>query len=91
MCMGPETKPLLKRGLRASKPTGTDSDQARVKAALAERVVEVIRRRRLTQLKAAACLDIDQPKVSRLVRGRWPEFSTPRLLRFLLCSDRMSR
>jgi predicted XRE-type DNA-binding protein len=61
----------------------TDADQARVKEALAERVVEAIRHRRLTQFATAACLAIDQPKVSRLVRGQWEEFSAPRLIRFL--------
>lgn len=76
-------EPQLKRGLRGARAIRTDADQARVKAALAERVVEAIRRRRLTQFAAAVCLEIDQPKVSRLVRGQWQEFSTSRLLRFL--------
>jgi predicted XRE-type DNA-binding protein len=67
----------------AATPLRAESDQARAKAALAGRVVETIRVRGLTQPAAAACLNIDQPKVSRLVHGQWREFSTPRLLRFL--------
>jgi predicted XRE-type DNA-binding protein len=65
-----------------AKSLRVDVDQTRLKAALAARVVEAIERRRLTQLAAPACMNIDQPKVSRLIRGQWQEFSTPRL-RFL--------
>ena len=43
--------------------------------------------RRETQTKAAGVLGIDQPKVSKLLRGRLGEFSTDRLLRFLTTLD----
>jgi predicted XRE-type DNA-binding protein len=40
--------------------------------------------RHLTQLEAAKLLDVDQPKISALVRGRLAGFSIDRLLRFLM-------
>lgn len=39
------------------------------KADLAIRITEAIRARRLTQTRAAPILKIDQPKISRLLRG----------------------
>ena len=58
-----------------------DEDLARAK--LAQRIAQIIASRRLTQSRAAAILEIDQPKVSALVRGKLEGFSTDRLLRFL--------
>src|SRR5437899_1040800 len=53
------------------------------KAGLAFRIAEVIRARRLTQSGAARILKIDQPKISRLLRGQLSGFSTERLMQFL--------
>src|SRR5579863_5750746 len=53
------------------------------KAGLAIRISAAIRARRLTQARAARILKIDQPKISRLLRGRLSGFSTERLMRFL--------
>ena len=53
------------------------------KADLAIRIAETIRARRLTQTRAACILKIDQPKISRLLRGRLSGFSTERLMHFL--------
>jgi predicted XRE-type DNA-binding protein len=53
------------------------------KADLAIRIASTIRARRLTQARAARILKIDQPKVSRLLRGRLSGFSTERLMHFL--------
>jgi predicted XRE-type DNA-binding protein len=53
------------------------------KAGLAIRIAGVIRARRLTQARAAGILKIDQPKVSRLLRGQLSGFSTERLMQFL--------
>jgi predicted XRE-type DNA-binding protein len=39
-----------------------------------------IRRRKLTQQRAAKLAGITQPELSRLVNGRWGGFSTDRLL-----------
>ena len=53
------------------------------KADLAIRIASAIRARRLTQARAARVLKIDQPKVSRLLRGQLSGFSTERLMHFL--------
>ena len=53
------------------------------KADLAIRIDEAIRARRLTQSHAAHILGIDQPKISRLLRGQLSGFSTERLMHFL--------
>jgi predicted XRE-type DNA-binding protein len=53
------------------------------KAELAIRIAEAIRARRLTQTRAARVLRIDQPKISRLLRGQLAGFSTERLMHFL--------
>jgi predicted XRE-type DNA-binding protein len=53
------------------------------KADLAIRIGEAIRERRLTQTRAAQVLRIDQPKISRLLRGQLSGFSTERLMYFL--------
>ena len=58
--------------------------EALAKAELARKIAELIAQRRLTQAAAAALLDIDQPKVSALVRGRLAGFSLDRLVRFLV-------
>ena len=54
-----------------------------VKSEIAARIVVIIEKRGLTQAKAAEILDIDQPSVSDLVRGRLRGFSSDRLFRFL--------
>jgi predicted XRE-type DNA-binding protein len=53
------------------------------KAELASRINQAIRQRRLTQAAAAELLGIDQPKVSRLLRGDLTNFSAERLIHFL--------
>jgi predicted XRE-type DNA-binding protein len=53
------------------------------KADLAIRIAETIHARRLTQTRVAHILKIDQPKISRLLRGQLSGFSTERLMRFL--------
>ena len=53
------------------------------KAELAFRISNLIRSRRLTQARAAQLLKIDQPKISRLLRGKLSGFSTERLMHFL--------
>ena len=44
------------------------------KAELASRIAQVLRQRRLTQAATAELLGIDQPKVSRLLRGYLTNF-----------------
>jgi predicted XRE-type DNA-binding protein len=60
-----------------------DADERLAKAALALRITEAVRSRRLTQMAVAGLLKIDQPKVSRLIRGQLSGFSTERLMHFL--------
>lgn len=60
-----------------------DPEERLAKAALVIRISEVIRDRRLTQTRAAQILKIDQPKISRLLRGQLSGFSTQKLMHFL--------
>ncbi|HEV2197202.1 MAG TPA: helix-turn-helix transcriptional regulator [Candidatus Acidoferrum sp.] len=60
-----------------------DAEERLAKAGLAVRISEAIRARRLTQTQAARILKIDQPKISRLLRGQLSGFSTERLMHFL--------
>ncbi|MCK5383687.1 MAG: XRE family transcriptional regulator [Gammaproteobacteria bacterium] len=58
-------------------------EEALVKARLAHVISDAISTRGMTQVDAAAFLGIDQPKVSRLVRGQLAGFSLDRLFRFV--------
>jgi len=58
-------------------------DLALAKAELVQRIRDIIVGRKLTQARAAEILDLDQPKVSALVRGRVEGYSIDRLFRFL--------
>jgi predicted XRE-type DNA-binding protein len=58
-------------------------EERTAKADLAIRIAETIRARRLTQARAAHILKIDQPKISRLLRGQLSGFPTERLMHFL--------
>jgi predicted XRE-type DNA-binding protein len=53
-------------------------------AELARKIGTLIAKRGLTQAAAAELLEIDQPKVSALARGRLAGFSLDRLVRFLV-------
>src|SRR5260370_24523004 len=58
-------------------------DLALAKAELVQRIRDLIAERKLTQVKAAKLLGLDQPNVSALVRGRVEGYSIDRLFRFL--------
>jgi len=60
-----------------------DADDLVVKADLVARIEAIIRDRGLTQVRAAALLGMDQPKVSAMLRGRLDRFSIERLVRAL--------
>lgn len=60
-----------------------DAEERMAKADLVMRIAEGVRTRRLTQAKAAALFGIDQPKVSRLLRGQLAGFSTDKLIHIL--------
>ena len=53
------------------------------KSELAARILQILQKRRLTQIAAGKLLGVSQPKVSALLNGRLDGFSTDRLLRFL--------
>ena len=55
-----------------------------IKADLAAVISRAIQARGLSQEAAAGLLGIDQPKVSKLLRGRLKEFSIERLVGFVL-------
>jgi predicted XRE-type DNA-binding protein len=57
-----------------------------LKAKLVREIRAIIKRRKLTQIKAAAMLGLKQPDVSALVTGRVGKFSIDRLVR---CLNRM--
>lgn len=54
------------------------------KAGLASAIQDVIELRALTQTEAARIMGVNQPKVSKIIRGRLSEFSTERLLNYLV-------
>ncbi len=60
-----------------------EPEEELTKAQLASHIRQVIKRRRLTPLAAAAHMGIDQPKVSALLNGRLANFSSERLMRLL--------
>jgi len=62
--------------------------EAQAKAELARKLGNIIKHRHLNQNATAKLLGIDQPKVSRLLRGQLKEFSMTRLLGFMLLLDR---
>ena len=62
--------------------------EAHAKAELARKLGSILKHRHLSQKAAAELLGIDQPKVSRLLRGQLKEFSMTKLLDFMLRLDR---
>ena len=60
-----------------------EPEEELTKAQLASHIRQVIKRRRLTQVAAAALMGVDQPKVSALLNGRLANFSSERLMRLL--------
>ncbi len=65
-----------------------DPVEALAKAKIASRIASIIKHRHLKQTEAAELLGIDQPKVSKLIRGQLREFSLERLLSYVLKLDR---
>src|SRR3954468_19416744 len=64
------------------------SEEELLKAQLVREIRDIIKRRRLTQAKAAELLGLKQPDVSMLIAGRVHKFSLERLLR---CVRRLDR
>jgi predicted XRE-type DNA-binding protein len=65
-----------------------DAEEMLIKAELAQKIGEILQKRRLTQVQAAAILGVDQPKVSALLCGRLSRFSMEKLMQFLLLLGR---
>jgi predicted XRE-type DNA-binding protein len=62
----------------------SNPEEAKTKADLAMLISEIIKEKDLTQQQAADLMNIDQPKVSKIIRGLLSEFSIERLLKFVL-------
>jgi predicted XRE-type DNA-binding protein len=58
----------------------TDIASMKLRAALARKVIDTLRQRKLTQTEAAELLGVTQPRVSNLVRGRLTLFSLDALV-----------
>jgi predicted XRE-type DNA-binding protein len=58
-------------------------EEALAKAKIVHKIQAIIKKKKLTQAKAAKILKISQPKISLLLRGYLTDFSLERLLRFL--------
>lgn len=65
-----------------------DADEMLIKAQLATKIAEIIKRRRLTQAKAAEIVGIPQPKLSGLLRGQFRGISEAKMLE---CLARLGR
>ncbi len=59
--------------------------EANAKSDLALLIRKIIKQRKLTQSQAAKLMKVDQPKVSRIVRGLLSEFTIERLMNYLIC------
>ncbi len=62
----------------------SNPEEAKAKADLAMLITGIIKKKGLTQQQAADLMNIDQPKVSKIIRGLLSEFSIERLLKFVL-------
>src|SRR5262249_18420660 len=89
-------KRLKKASLKIERGSGnvfadiglSNPEERLAKAELAHEICQLIESAGLTQSQAAKRLGIDQPKVSMLMRGRLKDFSTERLMRFLVLLGR---
>ena len=57
-----------------------DVDEMLVKAQLASKIGDIIKRRKLTQARAAKILNIPQPKLSGLLRGQFRGISEAKMM-----------
>ena len=65
-----------------------DAEEMQVKAQLATKIGDIIKRRKLTQIQAAELLGITQPKLSGLLRGQFRGISEAKMLE---CLTRLGR
>ena len=65
-----------------------NASEMQVKASLATKIGEIIKRRRLTQSQAAEILGMPQPKISSMLRGQFRGISEAKMLE---CMNRLGR
>lgn len=65
-----------------------DADEMLIKAQLATKIGDIIKRRKLTQVQAAELLGVTQPKLSGLLRGQFRGISETKMLE---CLTRLGR
>lgn len=65
-----------------------DAEEMLVKAQLATKIGEIIKRRKLTQIQAAELLGIPQPKLSNMLRGQFRGISETKMMD---CLTRLGR
>jgi predicted XRE-type DNA-binding protein len=65
-----------------------DAEEMLIKAQLATKIGETIKRRRLTQVEAAEIIGLPQPKLSGLLRGQFRGVSEAKMLN---CLTRLGR
>lgn len=65
-----------------------DAEDMLVKAQLATKIGEIIKRRKLTQIQAAKLLGIPQPKLSNMLRGQFRGVSETKMID---CLTRLGR
>ena len=63
-------------------------EEEELKAQLVREIRDIIKSRRITQVKAGEVLGLKQPDVSAIVNGRTGKFSIERLLRCIRSLDR---
>lgn len=59
-------------------------DEHLVKAQLVFKIDAILKKRGMTQTRAAELLGVRQPDISKMLRGDFRQFSVERLLRFLV-------
>ena len=64
-----------------------DPEGSLLRAKLAKQIADIIKSRDLNQAQVAEILGVDQPKVSKLIRGHITGFTSDRLLRYLKSLD----
>jgi predicted XRE-type DNA-binding protein len=65
-----------------------NADEHALKAEFVRQIAAVMKEQELTQTAAARLLGIDQPDVSKMLRGHFRQFSVERLMRFLVALGR---
>ena len=65
-----------------------NAEEHLIKAQLVFKIDRIMKGRRLMQAEAAKLLGIKQPDVSKMLRGHFRQFSTERLMRFLVLLGR---